>query len=176
MSWICPKCNAENADYVIEGVKKTKCLCGYDLLSNNSDPAKPSKEDTSKKTIFKKTEYTSFMFGVFILGGILVVPWLWGFGVLLTYIGLRYIYIFPLSLILCVFIFIAFRRNGTISWIRAIPTGLIVFIIVPPFIMDLTKRTIPPVSDVILGFAILILCGRLGVIFTRLIRRKQNEY
>jgi hypothetical protein len=33
MSWTCPKCNSENSDFIIKGMRKTKCLCGYDLLS-----------------------------------------------------------------------------------------------------------------------------------------------
>ncbi len=36
--WTCPKCNTKNANYVIEGVKKTMCLCGYDSLSDDVDP------------------------------------------------------------------------------------------------------------------------------------------
>ena len=127
--------------------------------------------ERDKKAIFKNTEYTSFMFGVFILGGILALPLLWSFGFLFTYIGPRYIYIFPLSLILCAFIFVAFRRNGTISWVRAIPAGLIIIIIVPTIIKELTEKTTPPVSDVLLGFVILILCGYLGVILSRFIHR-----
>jgi hypothetical protein len=39
MSWTCPKCNLENTDF-IEGVRKTKCLCGYDSLVGDTDPEK----------------------------------------------------------------------------------------------------------------------------------------
>ena len=128
--------------------------------------------DNHKKSFFNNNEYAFFMFGVFILGGILVLPLLWRFGIILTYIGSRYIYIFPLSLVLCAFIFVAFRRNGTISWIRVIPSGLIITIIVPTIIKELTGKTVPPISDVLLGFAILMLCGYIGIIFARLKKNK----
>ncbi len=40
MSWICPKCNRENTDFIIQDLRKTKCLCGYDLLSKEADTKK----------------------------------------------------------------------------------------------------------------------------------------
>ena len=36
MSWICPNCKAENADYIMEDIRKTECLCGYKLSDTDN--------------------------------------------------------------------------------------------------------------------------------------------
>lgn len=53
MSWKCPKCNSENSDFIIEGMRKTKCLCGYDLLSKgtNTEQIGNNKNSTSSDLI-----------------------------------------------------------------------------------------------------------------------------
>ncbi len=48
MSWICPKCNIENSDFVIEGIKKTECLCGYKKYSQDDSKNINRKDKNSK--------------------------------------------------------------------------------------------------------------------------------
>ncbi len=44
MSWICPKCSTENADFVLDGIKKTECLCGYKKYSEKSAEPEATKK------------------------------------------------------------------------------------------------------------------------------------
>ena len=125
-----------------------------------------------QKGIFKKENYTSFMLGVFVLGGLLVVPLLWSF-----LLGLRYVDMFlkpyvVFSLMLCVCVLIVFRRDGTTSWLRIIP-AIIIGIIVGSAVAAASGKLVFG-SSTIIGFLILILCGRVGVEITKLFYERKN--
>jgi len=126
----------------------------------------------NQKGIFKKENYTSFMLGVFILGGLLAVPLLWSF-----LLGLRYIDMFlkpyiVFSLMLCACVLIVFRRDGTISWFRSIP-AIIIGIIVGSAVAAASGKVVF-VSGTLLGFAILLLCGRVGIEIVKLFYERKN--
>jgi len=129
--------------------------------------------EKDEKTIFKKSDYTSFMLWVFILGGLFAVPLVWSF-----LLGLRYIDMFlkpyiVFSLMLCVGVLIAFRRNGNTSLFRTI-AAIVIGVIVASGVAAGSGK-VAFVSGTLLGFAILILCGRLGIIFTRFIHRHNDK-
>jgi len=125
--------------------------------SNGIEP-KPLENKKVKKTIFVKKDYISFMLGVFILGGIIALPLVWN-----LFLGISYLNLLPLSLLLCVCLLITFRRNGTISWFRAIPAWAIFGTVVGTVLQEFSSKHVPPLSKVLIGILILIICGRVGI-------------
>jgi len=103
------------------------------------------------------------MIGIFVLGGLLVIPFLWADQANLSYSEAR-----PWSLASCFVFFIAFRRNGTISWGRAvIAIGTIVF-----FATNYSSTTGKPsfAAGGFLGFIVLLVCGYLGIGIGKIVR------
>lgn len=121
----------------------------------------------TQEGLFEKEDYALFMLSVFILGGLLVLPLVWGF---MT--GLNdYIALLIFSLMLCVSVLVVYRRDGTTSWIRIV-LAIIVGIIVSGVVAAASEK-LAFVSGVIIGFFILILCGFVGIkIFKLFIKNK----
>lgn len=70
-------------------------------------------QGTFGDSLFDAADYVPFMVGMFVAGGLLVVPLLWG-----SSVGLGYFGVVPWSLGACIVFFVAFRRDGAISWLR----------------------------------------------------------
>lgn len=120
-----------------------------------------------KKSIFREGNYASFMLGVFVLGGLLAVPLLWSF-----LLGLKYVDMFlkpyiVFSLMLCVCVFIVFRKNGTTSLLRTI-VAIVIGVIVSSGVAAGSEK-VAFVSGTILGFLTLILCGRISIWISKFI-------
>jgi hypothetical protein len=79
-----------------------------------SDPL-TDKPPPTKQGMFEESNYIPFVLGVFIIGGLIIIPYEYGFGV-----GPHFGYFerLPWSLASCAAFLIAFRRNGTTSWVR----------------------------------------------------------
>jgi len=100
----------------------------------------------TQKGLFKKEDYALFTLSVFILGGLLVLPLVWGF---MT--GLNdYIALLIFSLMLCVSVLVVYRRDGTTSRIRIV-LAIIIGIIVSSVVAAASEK-LAFVSGVIIGF------------------------
>ncbi len=115
------------------------------------------------KIMFKERDYVPFMIGVFALGGFVVLPLFWEF-----IVGLKnverdnyYLNILVVSLILCLSIFVAFKRNGTTSKTRAIFAMVIGMFV--SSILSVISSQFFSVSNTILSFVMLLMCGFLSV-------------
>ena len=51
MSWICPNCKAANADYVLEDIRKTECLCGYKRSDTDNEKQEKTAANLKDKEI-----------------------------------------------------------------------------------------------------------------------------
>ena len=60
MSWICPICSSENTDFIMEGIKKTECLCGYKQPSDASFQTEPI-------TKIKRDRISHFPLAIFLI-------------------------------------------------------------------------------------------------------------
>ena len=114
-----------------------------------------------KGSLFKESDYTPFMLGVFIVGGLLVIPLIWGLRV-----GLEYFAALTWSIASCVVFLIAFRRNGTISWVRAIPVIAAILIAARFYAQSTGKPAF--VAGGALGFLAIMICGYIGIGLGRL--------
>ncbi|TES86790.1 MAG: hypothetical protein E3J89_01930 [Candidatus Aminicenantes bacterium] len=122
--------------------------------------------ETATRGMFKDSDYTPFMLGVFIIGGLLVIPFTWGLGV-----GMGYFATLPWSIGSCIMYLIAFRRNGTISWGRAIPAIVTILIAARVYAQNTGKPTFA--AGGILGLIVIIACGYTGIAIGRLGRRRE---
>ena len=113
-------------------------------------------------TMFKESDYGQFMAGVFVVGGLVVLPLTYGLAV-----GLGYLAALPWSVASCVVFLIAFRRNGTISWARAIPA--IIAIAVAANVYNQSTGDAAFGAGGMLGFLLVIICGYVGIGIGRLL-------
>jgi hypothetical protein len=117
--------------------------------------------------MFLESDYIPFMLGIFIIGGLLVIPLTWGLG-----LDLGYFAALPWSLLSCIVFLIAFRRNGTISWGRAIP-AIVASMILTQVHAQSTGRPAFVVGG-ILGFLAIVVFGYIGIWIGRLVRREKQ--
>lgn len=127
-----------------------------------------NKEIKTSEGIFKKENYISFIVGVFILGGLLVVPLLWW-----LMAGIDYIALIIFSLMLCVSVLILYRRDGTTSWMRAV-FSIIIAMIVASAVAAANEKLVF-VSGTIIGFIVLILCGFIGIKLNKLFKMNMEN-
>lgn len=108
------------------------------------------------KGMFKESDYIPFMLGVFIIGGLIGIPLTYGLGT-----GLGYFDSLLWSLASCVVFLIAFRRNGTISWGRAIP-AIVAVMLGANFYNQSTGKPAFAAGG-LLGFLLVMVCGYIGI-------------
>ena len=131
--------------------------------AENSD-TDSSAQKAAQGGMFKDTDYMPFMLGVFIIGGLIGMPLTYGLGT-----GLGYLDSLPWSLASCVVFLIAFRRNGTLSWGRAIP-GIAAILIGAKVYNQSTGRPAFAAGG-ILGFVLVMVCGYVGIGIGRIFKR-----
>ncbi len=140
-----------------------------DSGKNEVEKTKTGTTDTEAKEavqggMFKETDYVPFMLGVFLIGGLIGMPLTYGAGT-----GLGYFESLPWALASCVVFLIAFRRNGTISWGRAIPA--IVAIMVGANMYNQSTGKPAFAAGGFLGFLLVIVCGYIGLGIGRVFKR-----
>ncbi|MBN1263019.1 MAG: hypothetical protein JW991_01555 [Candidatus Pacebacteria bacterium] len=137
-------------------------------VSNNTNSHNLSEEKVVKNALFKQADYLPFMLGIFIIGGLLVIPFFWG----MVGLELSYLEAVPWSLASCVVFLIAFRRSGDISWARAIP-ALIGLMIIGETYSAMTEKPAFGAGG-ILGFFAVVICGYTGIGIGKLIRHRNR--
>ena len=104
--------------------------------TENSTNSKTHK--SSPDSMFKETDYLPFMLGIFLIGGLIGMPLTYGAST-----GLGYFESLPWAFSSCMVFLIAFRRNGTISWGRAIPAFIAIIIVsIPSLVPSVTRLAI----------------------------------
>lgn len=114
--------------------------------------------------MFKETDYVPFMLGVFLIGGLIGMPLTYGAST-----GLGYFQSLPWALGSCVVFLIAFRRNGTISWGRAIPAIAAIMIGANAYNQSTGKPAFA--AGGLLGFLLVMVCGYVGLGIGRIFKR-----
>jgi hypothetical protein len=122
------------------------------------------KEKSVQGGMFKESDYVPFMLGVFLIGGLIGMPLTYGAGT-----GLGYFESLPWALASCVVFLIAFRRNGTISWGRAIP--VIVAIMVGANMYNQSTGKPAFAAGGLLGFLLVMVCGYIGLGVGRIFKK-----
>jgi len=122
----------------------------------------PQGQKPAKAGMFKESDYGLFMAGVFVIGGLIGVPLTYGLG-----LGLGYFAALPWSLGSCVVFLIAFRRNGTISWGRAIPAMIALVVAGTVYNQSTGKPSFG--AGGVFGFLLVMVCGYIGIGIARLV-------
>lgn len=130
----------------------------------DNDATNISAQKSALGSMFKETDYVPFMFGVFLIGGLIGMPLTYGAGT-----GLGYFESLPWALASCGVFLIAFRRNGTISWGRAIPA--IAAIIIGANIYNQSTGKPAFAAGGLLGFLLVMVCGYIGLGIGRVLKR-----
>ena len=107
-------------------------------------------------SLFSERSYAPFMVGVFLPGGFVALPLFYG-GML----GHDYVSSLPWTLGVCVVFLCGFRRNGTITWLRAAPALFMLMIAAYAFYKYTGRHGFGVVG--FLGFLIAIGCGYIGI-------------
>jgi hypothetical protein len=171
------------------------CDCGYDFttgkVSTPNGQSRTIKGVTKrgagvKGALFSETDYLPFMLGVFIVGGLIAVPFFYGAGLSadlgLPSPGMRwqieyfllhgpYFKALPWSLASCLVYLISFRRNGTITWARAVPAMAAMIIAVYAYYNNTGKPAFAVGG--FLGFILIMVCGYVGIAVARLTARRK---
>jgi hypothetical protein len=132
-----------------------------DAIKKNGVPGEKENNGTqngkqAKAGMFKESDYVPFMAGVFAIGGFFGLPLTFGFAVQLEYLAAL-----PWSLASCAVFLIAFRKNGTISWKRAI-TAMIAWAVAGNVYHESTGKPAFGAGG-FLGFILVMICGYMGV-------------
>ena len=125
---------------------------------------KPVGKSGPSGTLFSPLDYMPFMLGVFLVGGLAAMPLTYGLGT-----GLSYLESLPWSLASCVVFLVAFRKNGTISWARAIPAIIAIMVAANVYNQSTGKPAFA--AGGVAGFVLVLVCGYVGVGIGRLLGR-----
>ncbi|MBN2209371.1 MAG: O-antigen ligase family protein [Candidatus Coatesbacteria bacterium] len=123
-------------------------------------------EPSRKGALFGEADYAPFMTGVFLLGGFLTIPILWAQP---ERINMTYGQALPWAIGACLVVLAAFRRNGTISWLRAAPAAAAM--IVAEAFLTKTDSTPALVAFAVFAVFVIMICGYIGIGVGRLVRR-----
>jgi len=121
-------------------------------------------EKSAKGGMFKERDYVPFMLGVFIIGGFIIIPLTYGADT-----GLGYLESLPWALASSAVFFISFRRNGTISWVRAIPAIGAIVIVASIYNQSTGKPAFA--AGGIMGFLLIMACGYIGMGIGRIFKK-----
>lgn len=127
-------------------------------------PVSYNKKKPIKGAIFKEEDYVPFVVGFFLIGGLLTFPFLYG-----LQLDISYLLALPWSLGSCVVFLIGFRKNGTISWLKFVPAYAVLTI--TAMIVNHSSGGSTFAAGGIIGFVIVILGGKIGIIVSRHFRR-----
>ena len=148
-----------------KGKKEVNETSKSEINKEENGASDPSAQKSTQAGMFKETDYLPFMLGVFIIGGLIGMPLTYGLGT-----GLGYFESLPWALASCVVFLIAFRRNGTISWGRAIPAIAAIMIGATVYNQSTGKPAFA--AGGILGFFLVMVCGYIGIGIGRILQRK----
>jgi hypothetical protein len=112
--------------------------------------------------MFATENYPSFLGGVLTLGGLGVLPLLYGAG-----LGIDYGSALPWSLASCAVFLIGFRKNGTVSWVRAIPGMAVLAVAATSYTISTGKPSFG--AGGAFGFLLLLVCGYAGIAVNRVL-------
>ena len=135
----------------------TKSNVGQSQTGTNAPPS----QIPAEAGMFKESDYGPFMAGVFVVGGLIGLPLTYG-----PAVGLGYLAALPWSLGSCVVFLIAFRRNGTLSWGRAIPAMIAITVAGTVYNESTGKPGFG--AGGLLGFLLVMVCGYIGIGIGRL--------
>jgi len=127
------------------------------------DLAEPSRKDA----LFDEADYVPFMTGVFMLGGFLAIPVLWSQP---ERINMTYGQALPWAIGTSLVFLAAFRRNGTVSWLRAVPAAAAM--ILAEVFLAKSDSTPALVSYAVFAVFAIMICGYIGIGIGRLFRRE----
>ncbi len=114
---------------------------------------------TEKKPVgamFAPEDYLPFMVGVFVLGGLLAIPLIWGFGMRMGFWAAL-----PWGLVSALVWLVAFRRDGTLCWGRLI--GAMIAVLVLGNVWVFQSGGSGFVVSGIGGILIILACGYAGI-------------
>jgi len=137
----------------------------YEVEIGGNNTVKTEEQKSEQAGMFKESDYAAFMLGIFIIGGLIGIPLTYGVAT-----GLGYIASLPWALASCVVFLIAFRRNGTISWGRAIPA--IAAIMIGARVYNESTGKPAFAAGGFLGFLLVMVCGYIGIGIGRMFRKK----
>lgn len=154
---ICPMCQKAFKDQA-----RLLYFAALDDRKNPSAIAGKINQMRLPHALFSPSEYWPFMLGIFLLGGLILFPLI--YGVMLLH--MKYTEALEQSIFSCLLYLIAFRRNGTIAWTRF---WIALIIIVINFIRFRTETGSAVFIAVgFLGFLMAFLCGYAGIWVARL--------
>jgi hypothetical protein len=116
---------------------------------------------------YGKEDHVAFMVGVFTLGAFLAVPLLFG-----GMADLDYMASLPWSVASCAWFLVSFRRDGEISWPRAIPSALVLIIAAYAYNQSTGKPAFGPGGVVF--FLVIVVCGYIGIIVSKLLPKRKG--
>ncbi len=119
-----------------------------------------------KGALFNEADYAPFIIGVFVLGGLLAIPMLWSDP---ERINMTYAEAVPWAIGASMVFLAAFRRNGTVSWLRAVPA--VAAMILAEVFLAKTDSTPALVSYAVFAVFAITICGYIGIGIGRLFRR-----
>ncbi len=147
----CATCGMENPEEAMV------CQCGAILRAEVQAPK-------VSKGMFQETDYLFFVLGIFIIGGLLLLPLTYGYQ-----LNMPYLEALPWSFLSAAVFLIAFRKDGTFSIGRAIPAIAGAVIGVQIYASKTGKAAFA--AGGFLGFIALGACGFAGIVLGRLFRK-----
>jgi len=122
---------------------------------------------THEGALFDSADYVPFIQGVFILGGFLALP------ILLSQparINMTFGQALPWAIGACMVFLAGFRRNGTVSWLRAVPAAAAMILAV--VFLAKTDSTPALVAFAVFAIFVFMICGYIGIGIGRLVRQE----
>ena len=131
---------------------------------------------SGRRVWFEESEYNAFMSGIFLLGGIIVMPLcIMAFADWLEHLRLPYLAALPVSIATCIIFWVGLRRDGTINFVKffvaMIGLGLVSKLI-SSFILE-GRAALGPGTGAV-GFVIAWISGRVGISVWRVIQGKPD--
>ncbi|HBG60497.1 MAG: hypothetical protein A2Y03_10530 [Omnitrophica WOR_2 bacterium GWF2_38_59] len=118
--------------------------------------------------LFKEKDYKAFMTGVLIIGGLIGIPLIYGVGG-----GISYFESLPWSFVSCIVFLIAFRRNGTISWGRAVPAIICAMFLAKTYNESSGRPSFA--AGGFFGILLVFACGYAGIGVDRLLKKTKDQ-
>jgi len=154
--------------YLWENLETVEKPGAFEVVSQSStEKAQVRLKALEGVGLFKRPDYVPFMLGVFVIGGLLAAPLIWGS---ITHLG--YLAALPWSIVSCVVFLVSIRRNGIISWHIALIAIALAFVAAIIYSTVTGKPSF--IAGGILGFIVLAVSGYLGIGIRRLTTRQRK--